>query len=278
MIFDLDDTLVHSDAVREAFACVARERGIDLTLMTRTLDTLPGRPARDIFEALGLRPRTRRTTRPIASSTASTSSTARCRPSPTTTRTPRCASSPRAARRSCSAPAPHPSARARCSTRRAGTRSRSSSARPTRAARAAPTTSRSPPHAPDAPGRATRFTVGDSPADMRLGAEHGVPVRIGIDRDGDPQPLLAAGATHVVARPLGRPRDHRRVNGWRARWAGGSARTSSTSRPTCAGGSRCCGSRPARPAAPGPCASRRCTATRSRCGRARPTSRTSSRA
>ena len=29
VIFDLDDTLVHSDAVREAFACVARERGID---------------------------------------------------------------------------------------------------------------------------------------------------------------------------------------------------------------------------------------------------------
>jgi phosphoglycolate phosphatase-like HAD superfamily hydrolase len=41
-------------------------------------------------------------------------------------------------------------------------------------------------------------TIGDSPADMRLGAEHGVPVRIAIDRDGDPEPLLAAGATHVV--------------------------------------------------------------------------------
>jgi hypothetical protein len=34
---------------------------------------------------------------------------------------------------------------------------------------------------------------------MRLGAEHGVPVRIGIDRSGDPQPLFAAGATHVVS-------------------------------------------------------------------------------
>ena len=32
-----------------------------------------------------------------------------------------------------------------------------------------------------------------------LGAEHGVPVRIGIDRDGDPRPLFAAGATHVVS-------------------------------------------------------------------------------
>ena len=42
------------------------------------------------------------------------------------------------------------------------------------------------------------MTIGDSPTDMRLGVEHGVPVRIGIDRDGDPRKLLAAGATHVV--------------------------------------------------------------------------------
>jgi phosphoglycolate phosphatase-like HAD superfamily hydrolase len=42
-------------------------------------------------------------------------------------------------------------------------------------------------------------TVGDSPGDMRLGAAHGVPVRIGIDRDGAPAPLLEAGATHVVS-------------------------------------------------------------------------------
>jgi hypothetical protein len=33
---------------------------------------------------------------------------------------------------------------------------------------------------------------------MRLGAKHGVSVRIGVDRDGDPRPLFAAGATHVV--------------------------------------------------------------------------------
>jgi phosphoglycolate phosphatase-like HAD superfamily hydrolase len=42
-------------------------------------------------------------------------------------------------------------------------------------------------------------TVGDSPQDMRLGAEHGVPIRIGIDRKADPRPLFAAGATHVVS-------------------------------------------------------------------------------
>ena len=43
------------------------------------------------------------------------------------------------------------------------------------------------------------MTVGDSPQDMRLGAEHGVPIRIGIDREGDPRRLYAAGATHVVS-------------------------------------------------------------------------------
>ena len=54
VIFDLDDTLVHSDAVREAFAIVARERGIDSGHLTATLDELPGRPAGEIFEALGV--------------------------------------------------------------------------------------------------------------------------------------------------------------------------------------------------------------------------------
>ena len=42
------------------------------------------------------------------------------------------------------------------------------------------------------------MTVGDSPHDMRLAAEHGVPVRIGVDRANDPRKLFAAGATHVV--------------------------------------------------------------------------------
>jgi phosphoglycolate phosphatase-like HAD superfamily hydrolase len=42
-------------------------------------------------------------------------------------------------------------------------------------------------------------TVGDSPQDMLLGAAHGVPVRIGIDRGGDPRSLYEAGATHVVS-------------------------------------------------------------------------------
>jgi phosphoglycolate phosphatase-like HAD superfamily hydrolase len=54
VIFDLDDTLVHSGAVRKAFATVAAAYGIDQRLLTDTLDTHPGRPAREIFEALGL--------------------------------------------------------------------------------------------------------------------------------------------------------------------------------------------------------------------------------
>src|SRR3954454_10485794 len=54
VIFDLDDTLVHSDAVREAFAIVGRELGVEGVRLTDTLDELPGRPAREIFEALGV--------------------------------------------------------------------------------------------------------------------------------------------------------------------------------------------------------------------------------
>ena len=47
-------------------------------------------------------------------------------------------------------------------------------------------------------GCANAVTIGDSPTDMRLGVEHGVPVRIGVDRSGDPWKLINAGATHVV--------------------------------------------------------------------------------
>ena len=54
VLFDLDDTLVHSDAVREAFAVVACEHAIALSSLASTLDELPGRPALEIFEALGL--------------------------------------------------------------------------------------------------------------------------------------------------------------------------------------------------------------------------------
>src|SRR5690349_2492401 len=57
VIFDLDDTLVHSDAVRKAFAAVADQYEIARDRLTATLDGLPGRPAREIFDALGLNAR-----------------------------------------------------------------------------------------------------------------------------------------------------------------------------------------------------------------------------
>ena len=54
VLFDLDDTLVHSGAVREAFAVAAREHGISPDALAATLDALPGRPALEVFEALDL--------------------------------------------------------------------------------------------------------------------------------------------------------------------------------------------------------------------------------
>ncbi len=197
VIFDLDDTLVHSDAVRRAFTLVADGLEICRELLTRTLDALPGRPAREIFEALGLEadrathatsrffgeldelnrhappvayPDAGHTLRELAASGAQLMLST--------------GSSPERARQvldqegwdgfvvvlgsddDCSKGAAH--------------------------------YDRMAAEAPDGSWTLRAVTVGDSPADMRLGAEHGVPVRIGIDRDGDPRPLFAAGATHVV--------------------------------------------------------------------------------
>src|SRR3954451_13116452 len=54
VIFDLDDTLVHSDAVRKAFGIVGDAYGVERESLARTLDGLPGRPAWEIFTELGL--------------------------------------------------------------------------------------------------------------------------------------------------------------------------------------------------------------------------------
>jgi phosphoglycolate phosphatase-like HAD superfamily hydrolase len=200
VIFDLDDTLVHSNAVRSAFAIVAESRGIDQHVLTRTLDGLPGRPACEIFEALGLTPRQAR------------KATARFldeldelnRQEPTVA---------------------YPDAdmtlrelAAGGSTLMLSTGSTSERARRVLAqegwdaftvvlgsdsedcTKGTAHYQRMTEQAPDPAWTRHAVTVGDSPHDMRLGAEHGVPVRIGIDRDGDPRALLAAGATHVVRR------------------------------------------------------------------------------
>jgi phosphoglycolate phosphatase-like HAD superfamily hydrolase len=197
VIFDLDDTLVHSDAVREAFAVVTGAEGVARDVLMRTLDSLPGRPAREIFEALGFEPagalaatdrflkeldERNRQAPPVAYPDAD--ETLRELAAAGAELLLSTGSSPERARRvldqegwdgftvvlgsdhDCSKGPAH--------------------------------YERISAHAPDRGWTRNAVTVGDSPSDMRLGAEHGVPVRIGVDRDGDPQPLYAAGATHVV--------------------------------------------------------------------------------
>jgi phosphoglycolate phosphatase-like HAD superfamily hydrolase len=193
VIFDLDDTLVHSDAVRTAFGLVAREQEIDGLELAEVLDALPGRPAHEIFEALGLDRR------------AAYAATARFlrvldelnETLPTV---------------------PYPDADdvLRELAARGSTLMLSTGSSPQRARRVLEQAgwdafqvvlgsdgecSKGRAHYERLAAQADleqAVTIGDSPTDMRLGAEHGVPVRIGIDRDGDPEPLLAAGATHVV--------------------------------------------------------------------------------
>jgi phosphoglycolate phosphatase-like HAD superfamily hydrolase len=193
VIFDLDDTLVHSSAVREAFACVARDRGIDAALMTRTLDALPGRPAQDIFEALGLdADAAQRATDHFLAQLDELNGRLPTVAYADADRTLR-----ELAARGCELVL-------------------STGSSPERAQQviaqegwdfevvlgSTDTCRKGRAHYQQVAGDLSwtrhAITVGDSPTDMRLGAEHGVPVRIGIDRDGDPRPLLAAGATHVV--------------------------------------------------------------------------------
>ncbi len=201
VIFDLDDTLVHSDAVRVAFGIVADAFAISRDVLTRTLDDLPGRPAREIFEALGLSSRhaiaatnrflgeldeLNRKAPPVAYPDAATTLRELAKHGARLMLST--GSSPERARRvldqegwdafavvlgsdhDCSKGSAHYDRMAEQATQ----------------------------GNPDPTWTRRAVTVGDSPQDMRLGAEHGVPVRIGIDRAGDPCSLFAAGATHVV--------------------------------------------------------------------------------
>jgi phosphoglycolate phosphatase-like HAD superfamily hydrolase len=198
VIFDLDDTLVHSDAVREAFACVARERGIDAQVLNDTLDELPGRPAREIFEALGCN-----ATDAIACTDrflqrldelngalptvayADADLTLRRLAESGSTLMLSTGSSPERARRVLDDnewDASFTVVLGSDDTCRKGSAHYEQLAQ----------------HAPDPEWVAHAVTIGDSPTDMRLGVEHGVPVRIGVDRSGDPWKLINAGATHVV--------------------------------------------------------------------------------
>ena len=197
VIFDLDDTLVHSNAVREAFGSVARERGIDPALMTRTLDALPGRPAQDIFEALGLdadaaQAATERFLARLDELNGALPTVAYDDADQTIKEL--------AARGSTLVLSTgSPPERAQKIVEQEGWDAFEvvlGSTEDCRKGRAH--YEQVAKRSPDPRWARRACTVGDSPADMRLGAEHGVPIRIGIDRDGDPRPLLAAGATHIV--------------------------------------------------------------------------------
>jgi phosphoglycolate phosphatase-like HAD superfamily hydrolase len=196
VIFDLDDTLVHSDAVREAFEVAGDEFGIRRWVLMRTLDALPGRPAVEIFEALGLtQAEAIVATDHFLTELDELNAQAAPVPYPDAALMLRelaaqgaqlmlsTGSSPERARRvldkeGWNAFAVVLGSDADC---------RKGTAHYDRMAQQA-----------DPAWTRRAITVGDSPQDMRLGAEHGVPIRIGVDRDGDPRALFAAGATHVV--------------------------------------------------------------------------------
>jgi phosphoglycolate phosphatase-like HAD superfamily hydrolase len=196
VIFDLDDTLVHSEAVRAAFEVAATELGVPLETLSRALDEMPGRPAFEIFAALGLR---RAAARAAAGRFVSVLHDFNERLP--TVAYPDAEPTLRALERSGStlmlSTGSSPE-RARAVLEQEGWDAfalvlGSDHERPKGHA-----------HYKQIQAEATddwaasAVTIGDSPRDMRLGAEHGVRVRIGIDRDGDPTALVDAGATHIV--------------------------------------------------------------------------------
>lgn len=198
VIFDLDDTLVHSDAVRQAFCDVAAERGVAPEIVNAVCDTRPGQPALNIFEALGYK-------RDDAAE-AAVAFLARLEELNEELPT-----------------LPYDDAGATLrALREQGADLILSTGSPAERAHRVLSESgwdafslvlgsnagcrKGPDHfgviddhldAPRWTGDAA--TVGDSPHDMRLAADHGVPVRIGLARSRDATTLRAAGATHVVS-------------------------------------------------------------------------------
>jgi phosphoglycolate phosphatase-like HAD superfamily hydrolase len=199
VIFDLDDTLVHSAAVRCAFRHVAARDGIPGERVEAVCDRLPGRSAFEIFEALGL----------ARDDAADAAVAFLARLEQLNSELP---------------PVAYTDADA---TLRAMLDSGlqlflstgSSGDRAHRVLRergwegfelvlgSEGTCRKGPDHfeavsahlgAPRWAGQAA--TISDSPQDMREGAEQGVPVRIGLSRRADDSALRAAGATHVVER------------------------------------------------------------------------------
>jgi phosphoglycolate phosphatase-like HAD superfamily hydrolase len=197
VIFDLDDTLVHSDAVRKAFAVVADQYEIARDLLTRTLDGLPGRPAREIFDALGLNARaaiaaTSRFLRVLDEFNLHAPPVAY--PDADTTLRELAAQGAQLMLSTGSSPE-----RAKRVLDREGWDFTVVLGSDDTCSKGNAHYDRFAEATPEDEWTRIAVTVGDSPQDMRLGVDHGVPVRIGIDRDGDPRPLYDAGATHVVS-------------------------------------------------------------------------------
>ena len=197
VIFDLDDTLVHSGAVRLAFCQVATAWNIGPERVERICDAMPGRPAQSVFAALGLDDRqAARATERFLIRLDELSEQAPAVPYPDAEETLR-------AVEGCGA------------TMILSTGSPEARAHRVLADAAwtvfdlvlgcGPDRRKGPSHftAVASHLRAQGWTehaaaIGDSPADMRLAAEFGVPVRIGVDRRGDATKLRDHGATHVV--------------------------------------------------------------------------------
>ena len=196
VVFDLDDTLVRSDAVRAAFASVVADAGISRETMDAACDALPGRPARDIFAAVGLDADAEHRTARFGDRLEALNAVLPAVRYPDADATLQALA--------------QAGARLVLSTGSPGSRAADVVARHgwdgfEVVLGSAPDCPKGPRHydrldahfgEPD--WTASAATVGDSPRDMRLGARRGIPVRIGVDRDGSPEPLREAGATHVV--------------------------------------------------------------------------------
>jgi len=198
VIFDLDDTLVHSDAVRRAFCDVAALRGIDAAAVNAVCDAKPGQPALNIFEALGYG----------LDEAADAAVAFLARLEELNGELP-------------TVPYADADATLRAVLEQGADLILSTGSPDERARRvldetgwdgfalvlgSGPTCRKGADHfcVMDEQIDAPRWigdsaTVGDSPADMRIAAEAGVPVRIAVARSRDAGTLRAAGATHVVS-------------------------------------------------------------------------------
>jgi phosphoglycolate phosphatase-like HAD superfamily hydrolase len=198
VIFDLDDTLVHSDAVRAAFRVIGAELAVAVSEMEDLLDAMPGRPAFEIFEALGLgRAAARAAAGRFMSLLHDFNAALPTVPYPDAAAT--LAALEAAGSKLLLSTGSSPE-RARAVLEAQGWDGFSLVLGSSReCAKGVAHFEQISAETSGSDWASNAVTIGDSPRDMLLGAEAGVPVRIGVSRDGDPTALVAAGATHVVS-------------------------------------------------------------------------------